>query len=132
MEMVTNVDKAELLKVIRENRDKHHEVFLASLEGDRVAALARLEEQVTDLKAGRTPKISIYLSRPEDHTRDYDRVIGMLVMDEGTKYSLDERHYAQYVDDDWQWKRDWLKMSSQYASGSTISNYGSAAVEDDD
>lgn len=130
MEMTITVNKQDLLAKMQENRDRHHQVFLESLEGYRAVALNALEGQVKDLRDGRTPEIRIILARPEDHTREYDRVIGMLQMDKGSEFTLDEVTYARYVDDDWQWKRQWLRRMSEYAAGSTISNYGVAAVEE--
>ena len=131
LEMLITVNKQELLTRMRENRDKHRKVFLDALAGYRAEALTVLEEQVASLRDGKTPEIRFTLSRPADHTRDYDRVIGMLDMDKGSEFTLDEQTYAQYVDDDWAWKRQWLKMSNRYASASTISNYGDAGLDED-
>jgi len=130
MEMTITVNKQDLLAKMQENRGKHHQVFLESLAGYQKAALEALEAQVAALRDGRTPDIRIILDRPVDHTREYDRVIGMLEMDKGSEFTLDEATYAQYVDDDWRWKRQWLRKMSEYAAGSTISNYGIAAVEE--
>jgi hypothetical protein len=131
MELTITVNKADLLAKMKENRDKHRQVFIDSLEGYRKALLDELEAHVKDLQNGKAPVIHIGLPRPTDHTREYDRVIGMLEMDKGSEFTLDETTYAQYVDDDWHWKRQWLRMSSSYAAGSTISNYGADALEDD-
>ena len=127
--MVIRVKKDELLKRLQENRDKHREVFEAALNGYREYAEELLRGTIEDLKRGRVPDIKISVSRPEDHTRDYDRVIGMLKMHQGEEFDLDETTYAQYVDDDWSWKRQWLRLSSEYAAGATIANYGSAALQ---
>lgn len=123
--MVIKVDKGELLKRLEENRDKHRAVFEAALNGYKEHATAVLKDHLADLAHGRTPEIRISVTRPEDHTRDYDRVIGMLKMHQGITFELDETTYAQYVDDDWQWKRQWLQTSTRYAAGATIANYGS-------
>jgi len=123
------VSKSELLDKVRENRARHRQVFLDSLEGWRKAALAKLEDTVRDLQGGRTPEIRFSLVRPEDHTRDYDRVIEMLEMDIDSEFVLDEQDFSQYVRDDWHWKRQWLQTSSSYAAGSTIANYGAEALD---
>jgi hypothetical protein len=123
------VDKQALLKQMEENRAKHHQVFLDSLEGWRKAAIAELEGIVKDLQNGRTPEIRLSLARPVDHTRDYDRVIQMLNMSKGSEFTISERDFAQYFRDDWDWKRQWLRQSSEYAAGSTMRNYG--VIEDE-
>lgn len=127
--MVIRVKKDELLKRLQENRDKHRDVFEASLRGYREHAERVLHQHLDDLAHGKVPEIRITVTRPEDHTRDYDRVIGMLKMHQGEVFDLDETTYAQYVDDDWGWKRQWLRTSSEYAAGATIANYGSAALQ---
>lgn len=114
MEPVT-VDKAELLNVITANRNRHREVFEAALDGYRREALDQLEQYIQDLSAGRTPPIRIILARPEDHTRDYNRVIDMLRMHKGNEFTLNENDFAAYVHDDWAWKRQWAIANSGYS-----------------
>jgi predicted component of viral defense system (DUF524 family) len=115
---------------LQENREKHRAVFDDALAGYRAEALKTLEDTIRSLSEGRAPRIYISLSRPEDHTRDYDRIIKMLDMEVAETFVLPEERFAQYVMDDWRWKRDWLKMSSRYASASTEAAYG--VVEEDD
>lgn len=115
LDMIITVDKGWLLGVVEDNREKHREIFLTALEGYRAAALETLEKQVKDLQNGRTPEIRITLARPSDHTRDYDRIIGMLKAHKGSEFDIDEDTYAQYVTDDWGWKRQWVLSNSGYA-----------------
>jgi len=121
--MEITVSKTDLLDILRANRAKHRETFEAALQGYAAEAKNLLEKHLESLRQGRTPAISIILDRPEDRTRDYSRVIGMLEMHQGDTFTLDETSYAQYVDDDWQWKRQWLKLSSAYAPESVTKNY---------
>jgi hypothetical protein len=130
-EMIVNVKKDELIAVLRANRAKHRAVFLDALEGYRKEAVRQLKAHIRAIEEGRTPMIRVILSRPEDHTPDYDHVIGMLEMDQGDVFRLDQQTYRNYVGDDWAWKRQWAKLSSSYARDSYTSNYG-AADEDDD
>lgn len=119
------VDKENLIRVLRGNREKHRTVFEDALEGYAAEAARVLNEHLTAIQKGKTPAIEIILSRPEDHTKDYDRVIGMLMMHLGDTFEVDEQSYRQYVDDDWAWKRQWLETSTQYAAGSVQAVYGS-------
>jgi hypothetical protein len=124
-EMKITVPKDELLRVMRGNRDKHRTVFLAALDGYTQEKRRLLEDELKRIAADRRPReLRLLLSVPEDHTRDYDRVIGMLEMDTSETFTLDEQTYAQYVADDWAWKRAWAKMSSRYAAASYTENYG--------
>lgn len=128
--METTIKKDELLDIINENRTKHREVFEAALAGYQEKAKEILQQNLDDLNAGRVRELRILLSRPEDHTRDYDRIIRMLQLDVNSEFTLSEQRFAQYVMDDWDWKRDWLSMSNRYASASTQEAYG--VIEDDD
>lgn len=117
------VNKADLIKVMEENRRKHRAVFTDALLGYDQEALKVLREHIDALRAGKHPELRILLDRPEDHTRDYDRVLGMLKMHTGDTFELDEVSYRQYVDDDWAWKRQWIDTSTAYAAGSVAANY---------
>lgn len=132
MELRATVDKAWLLQRMRENREKHHQVFLDALEGYRKHALEVLEAHVRDLREGRAPEIRLSVARPVDHTRDYDRVIEMLDADKGSEFTLDEQTFGQYVRDEWHWKQQWLKMSNRYAAASTQAAYGVVDNDDDE
>lgn len=118
------MDKQTLIKILEENRDKHRTVFEDALEGYAAEASRVLNEHLTAIQRGKTPNIQIILDRPEDHTKDYDRVIAMLKHHLGDTFEVDEQSYKQYVDDDWSWKRQWIDTSNHYAAGSVQAVYG--------
>jgi hypothetical protein len=124
------VNKAELLTKLRENRENHRTVFDAALEGWRVEALARLEEKTAALKAGRLPDIKISLAMPQDHTKDYDRIIAMVEMHTRDYFTLSEYDFQSYVMDDWDWKRQFVRTSSSYAAATVSRVYGDDAADD--
>jgi vacuolar-type H+-ATPase subunit H len=118
------MNKETLLKILEENRGKHRTVFEDALEGYAEEAEKTLQAHLNAIRKGRTPDIRIILDRPEDHTKDYDRIIGMLKLHLGDTWELDEQSYRMYVDDDWAWKRQWIDTSNQYAAGSVQAVYG--------
>src|ERR1700722_2909298 len=123
--MKITVPKDALLGVMRENRDRHRTVFLAALDGYSQERRRLLEGELKRMEADRRPReLRLLLSAPEDHTSEYDRVIVMLEMDTSYTFTLDERTYAQYVADDWAWKRAWAKMSNHYAREVYAASYG--------
>jgi hypothetical protein len=130
-QMLITVNKTDLLTILTRNRDKHRTVFEDSLKGYKQRMIDILQDEIRQLERGRIPDIRILYSRPEDHTRDYNRVIGMLEMDKNPEFTLDETTYRQYVDDDWSWKRQWAKMSNTYATQSYTSAYGEYDDPDD-
>lgn len=118
------LDKEELLLVLHENRDKHRDVFEHALAGYKKALLHDCRYHVSQLEQGKIPDVTIRYARPEDHTRDYDRVIRMVQMHQGDHYPMDENDFAQYVEDDWRWKRQWVTSNSGYASAKFAEVYG--------
>lgn len=109
------VEKNEIMRVIEKNRESHRTIFKEAIEGYRKKALEVLQQHIKEIEAG---KFFTYISmtQPEDHTRDYDRVLDMLKRHQDSEISLSEPDYAMYVLDDWQWKRQFLTSNSQYSS----------------
>jgi hypothetical protein len=130
MAQPTKMKKAELVKILKANRAKHKRVFTAALEGYRQQAEAELEQRITALRNGRIPKLHWPYTEPEDHTRDYDRVIRMIELDTGVTWTLDETEFGNLVMDDWRWKREFLRTSNRYAAAAVHTDY--AEFVDDD
>lgn len=110
------VDKTVLLATLKVNRENHRAIFLEAVEGYRKQMLELLDASVERIKAGKFIQDSVYLPIPADHTKDYDRVIGMLMLSLDVTVELEEEDYASYVDDDWEWKMLFLTSNSTYSS----------------
>jgi hypothetical protein len=114
--MNTVISKEKLMSIVKDNRDKHRKVFLEAIEGYRKEAINLLEKMIEKLKKGKTVNQYINLPVPEDHTPEYDRVIKMIELDTRGEITLGEEEFAQYVMDDWRWKREWVGTVSNYTS----------------
>jgi hypothetical protein len=110
------VNKAELITTMKANRAEHRKIVDEAIEGYREQALALLEKHITQIKDGKVARVYVVLPEIEDHTKDYDRVIGMLEMSLDTEVELDEHDYSQYIMDDWAWKRQFLTSNSSYSA----------------
>lgn len=108
------VDKTKLLIVLRQNRDDHRQLFEDAIDGYRTFVIKNLEEQIDRLRSGKKIAEFLQFEVPEDHTKDYDRLIGMFEMTEDLIIELTQAEYAQYVDDDWQWQRNFVTNASSY------------------
>jgi hypothetical protein len=107
-------DKAELLGVLRENRNRHRETFLQAQEGFRARAIAELDRSLADARAGNEVRLEVRLPRPEDHTDDYNREIRMLEMHQGSQVTIRAQLFDQIVMDRWGWSNTFNATNSAY------------------
>jgi hypothetical protein len=110
------VDKRELLEKVQENRDGHHQVFEDAMEVYREQMIKELDSMIADAKAGRKIRRTVSMPEPEDHTRDYDRVIKMLEMSVEDIIELDEVDFDRYVQDNWVWSHSFASNTTSYAA----------------
>lgn len=118
------VKRDELLKVLRENRERHITEYKGACIGYRKVALQQLEESfqeardaVNRLKEGQTISVvgfRINLTAPFNYEKAYDQIIRMMEMSVDTEIVLTASQFACFVMDDWDWKEDWDKSVSQY------------------
>lgn len=111
------VDVANLLEVIRENREAHREQFEAAIEAWQATVLRHLQRAVDAARAGKEYRTHFVLPQPEDHTDDYDDVIGMLELHTEPTVTLGTREFRQYVTDDWDWKDHFTRTAASYTVG---------------
>ena len=115
------VDKDWLIAKLSANRAQHREVFLKALDGYRREAIARFEEQIARLRVGEKIAETFRVLRPVNQTPDYDRALAMLGASLSDEAVLSETDFAQYVQDDWAWKRTWSASNQQYYSAAYAS-----------
>ena len=119
MSMNKVIVKVDALKQkLIENREAHRALYEKAVEGYLVEA----RRQVVDLLAkidshparDALPSVSLWLDIPEDHTSDYDQVISMLEMTVHDEVELSNSEFAQYVMDNWGWKKQWTASNAGY------------------
>lgn len=109
------IERDTLVEILKKNREAHRGIFEEALEGYREHAVKWLNERLDDIKYGRIPKLYFHGAVPEDHTKDYDRVIRMFEMTAETQIRLEEREYSQYVEDNWSWDERFLNSTAGYS-----------------
>lgn len=115
-ESKVTVKKAELLASMRANLSKHREVFLAATDGYRKAVIDALDKCLREAREG-APFVLWNITSlvvPQDHTKDYERVIRMLEMSVADEISVTEQQFSQFVLDDWGWKAAFVASTSRY------------------
>lgn len=108
------VAKADVLKVLEENRAAHVAEYEKAYAGYRKAFVVEAEQILRDAKEGKAFQHNIKIPVPSSYAKDYDRVIGMLKMSMASHISLSSMEYMQYIQDEWNWKTGF---------SSTVMNY---------
>lgn len=110
----TKLDRKQLLITLRTNRDNHRAIYEAAFEKYRAAVLAEAARQLDDFQQGKVQRIMVHLLMPEDHTAEYDAVIGLLESAQEDLIQLNVEDYTQFYMDDWSWKRQWAATNATY------------------
>lgn len=108
------VKKDDLIKIVEENRENHRGIYDKAVEAYHKTQQKWLDENIKKLKAGKEIVLYFGFPTPEDHTKDYDRVLRMLELSIDTEVTLSEADVSMYVQDDWQWKNAWTTTNSAY------------------
>lgn len=114
MQTVT-VNKHELLAILKNNRQEHHEIFLEAQEGYRKAIITELDQMLADARNGKKIRRAIQLVEPMDQTSDYDRAIRMVEMSIKDEIELSEHDFSCLVLDQWDWHQRWSLANSAYS-----------------
>lgn len=110
------IKKDALIKRIKKNRDRHIGTFLKACTGYRRQAITELDNMLNEAKAGKKIRRSVELIEPEDHTRDYDRVLDMLSLSHDKIITLSYNDFTRYVRDEWEWAIGFHNSTQNYTS----------------
>jgi hypothetical protein len=113
------VNKNDLLKILKDNRDKHKAIFDEALVGYKEQATKLLKEHLKRVQNGSKTRVYVSVPYPVNMTKEYNRIIGMLEMSLANEVELTEQDYQQYVMDDWTWKQSFLASNSAYSLSAT-------------
>lgn len=116
MHQVT-VSKDRLRTALTENRAAHVEAFDAVWEAFRKKAEAdchAMYQQIIDARKGDHIRLSLALQVPENHADDYDRALQMLDWEQESTVVLSEHEFAELIQDDWGWKRQFATTGFAY------------------
>lgn len=114
MEFV-NVNKQDLLDTLRSNRAKHVDTFEQVLEDYRTRAVMLLEEHIDRIRSGAVESVSVILPPPRNYEDEYDQAIAMVEWEQDDVIRLDSHTFAQWVMDQWRWKRDFNETVATYS-----------------
>jgi hypothetical protein len=109
-------ERGQVLACLQENRKKHEQIYVEAVLGYQQALIKDLEGKLAKANAGEAVEHYINIVQPVNHLKDYDRAIQMFTMTTDESVSLSEQEFAQYIQDDWQWKGQFLVANSTYSA----------------
>lgn len=113
-DLTMKMSRTKLLELLRVNRDRH----VGNYEEARVIYFDRLlldlEKRRTEAEEGKFSNSIIDLQKPENMSKEYDRLITMLEMDESEEKVLNRADFANFVLDEWDWKYRAATVNSSY------------------
>lgn len=116
-----NFDVAELIAIIRKNRDKHAVAYKEAVQEYKIALEAKLRAKVEEVCAsltleGTVPSGNVTLQAPRSFLEEYDQYLDMLGMTQDKTIALPMSMFNQLVRDKWQWKSDFDMLKLSYTS----------------
>lgn len=124
IDMEVECDKKMVLEKVRENRNGHAKIVEEARVGFVEKAALMLTAELEKLKKGKTQELSVHLSSPADHTREYDTVIKMLEMHTEPTITLGGEEVRMFIEDNWDWSDQFLAVNAAY-SGTAAARRGS-------
>lgn len=113
------LNKDELLKIVRENKEKHIKEYAESVEDYRAAVLKISTANLKIAKTGEVEKfgqIKSVPSKPVSYEDSYTRAIRMLELSVEDTIELEDDIFNQLVLDEWTWKHQFVASASLYKS----------------
>src|SRR5258706_6872278 len=109
------VNKVKLIEIMEANRAQHHKIVVEAQAGFREKVIARLDEMLKLAADGKKIDINVGLAMPQDFTKEYDKIIGMLKLDINETVELEQSEYQMWVQDEWGWSRSFTSSNSAYS-----------------
>jgi hypothetical protein len=106
----------DLLKVLKENREKHVKEYDEAIVGYRIELIKQFKEKLNQAERNLDVEHSLKLVRPVTYVNDYDDAIMMMEWTVDKEVELGRHEFLQYVNDSWSWKNNFSNISSSYKS----------------
>ena len=119
-DMKITIDKKHLLKILRDNQERHQMAYEEARSRFRQKVVEKMEERLielkepswTDMKLSKVQRFDLPV--PEDYTHDYQEVIDMLEMAEEKKIVITSHQFHCWCKDKWDWTPSFRMSSGAY------------------
>ncbi len=113
------INRLELLKIVRDNKEKHITEFNESVEDYKKAAIKIAESNLALAQSGELDKIAKIQTQPQkpvSYESAYTRAIRMLELSVDEVIEVEEDVFNQLVLDEWAWKHNFTATGALYKS----------------
>ena len=116
---IVNINRDELLAIVRDNKEKHIEQFKESIADYKKAALQIAKDNLALVRTGQVEEIAKVKNmppKPVSFENEYNRAIRMLELSVDEVIELQQDVFNQLVLDEWHWKQAFVSNSTIYKS----------------
>ena len=108
-------DKKTILKSLRANLVDHKKDHKEAMKDFWRATIKSAEIKLKQLKKKERESLSVHLSKPEDHSSDYEDFISALEFAQEETIELTIREYKRYVNNSWEWMENYELAKMSYS-----------------
>jgi hypothetical protein len=115
-----NINKIQLINILKENLKKHAEDLDKVLINYRQEMIIKFQDHLTMFKTANTPKdimeleLNMWPQKPISHIDDYNKALRMAELSVDDVIELDEREFSKFVMDEWAWKQEFEMTKTLY------------------
>jgi len=114
VDLQISVERDKLIGILKTNREKHEAEYKKAVEGYKKTLVTHAKANLDRAESGKHPNHFPH-QRPVGYLPQYDRALGMLELTTDTKVALSAWDYARFVEDDWDWKDQFVATSQAYS-----------------
>lgn len=95
-----NIKKIDVIHSIKQNKAKHQEEYKVAVEAFKQEAIDKIKSAQEALDKGNFESVNINLTRPEDKSEEYDKLILMFEMEVDETVILSQGEFNEYILDE--------------------------------
>lgn len=115
VDLTIKVEKGTLIDILTTNLNRHKEGHKKAVEGYKTKLIEHAQENLARAEEGKHPQSFSYHGKPKNYASQYERALGMLKLADEGPIKLSAPDYARFVEDDWDWKKEWAKASAFFS-----------------
>ncbi len=112
---VRRFPKAEILEILRKNRETHIKNAEEAQEIYQKQVVKHLQEQIERVSNG-DPLVPFAKQAPRTFEKEYNKFIRMFELQVGDEVELTTEEFNQFVMDEWGWSQQFAMTTMQYCS----------------